>query len=529
MIRLERRYLVVFLLLFVSLGSLASLLPFNMGNQSQVTPQIPLPSFRMLLGSFTTPVIPNLQHVTFGSLQQSCNQFIDWLIQSSSHNFRLIIGSFTSEWIMPQVYAAGSSVGNNITIPNYVNPSLAQNGSTYTYTTSFGIYTLTPSSVGGTYLITFASSDNPSTIISTTGMVVLENSSGSFQPFSNTVLAPNELSLTNTRFRATWNVSGTGKYSKTTIATIILQVDFGRTSFPKISSQLVKAFYQLDTTCVSIVRNPCATAPYWNDDGLIDFQWDWIVVPTVGYDTLQSSSLGPVTISTISTVLNGRTDLATSNVHFTGTKNWFADWDSKGKKSVQLTTSNVLTNLRAVIVPFDLNDDSIDPDFGITSTGSTSYPLLLDSVSSSASSFKWCLLFLTPITARASGVLATVGVDVQENASNGKVILAMYSAYDVGTGTASGLLGQSAATTEVAGWNDLTIGSNPAVVSGTTYFLGFVQQCGTATVYYGSGVTSYNSGAAYGAWTDPFTPGDFVSSATTTIYMRMTYNHIKGD
>jgi hypothetical protein len=123
----------------------------------------------------------------------------------------------------------------------------------------------------------------------------------------------------------------------------------------------------------------------------------------------------------------------------------------------------------------------------------------------------------SPVTASASGTLQTVGANVQTAA--GSIRVGIYS--DDGTGKPLTLLGQSASTPAVSGWNDLTITSPPSIVSGTKYHLVVNTDSGSLRLYYKSSAGEYYYAKTYG-------PFDATWAGSTTqgflFNMRMTYS-----
>jgi hypothetical protein len=103
-------------------------------------------------------------------------------------------------------------------------------------------------------------------------------------------------------------------------------------------------------------------------------------------------------------------------------------------------------------------------------------------------------LIAEPITATQSGTLSTVGIDVE--AAAGDITIGIYSTY--GGGELSGLLGQSASTPLVSGWEDLSMPSGISITDGARYYLAFVLSSSSAYIYYGTG-TNYYTDYTYGS------------------------------
>jgi len=257
----------------------------------------------------------------------------------------------------------------------YFDPSVSSLGDGWEYKTSFGFYLLTPTPAKDNIVVTYRSLNMTSTdYIVKAVFQVLENSqNGKWKPFNPADLSANPTSISGTRFQETWDLSQPSKDSKVTVAQVVFTVDFGKTSLPKLSVQMSKLSYQVDPNCVSsfetAFETACETWTYWDDVGLKDFQWFWVLSPASAYDKFASKKQGTVALSSIS---NDQSDDIASSVSFNG---WGAEWNVKGKKPVQLVTAHSLLNSKpALIIQFDLNDGNIDPTLGITSTGSTSYP-----------------------------------------------------------------------------------------------------------------------------------------------------------
>jgi ribosomal protein S18 len=122
------------------------------------------------------------------------------------------------------------------------------------------------------------------------------------------------------------------------------------------------------------------------------------------------------------------------------------------------------------------------------------------------------------ITPTASGTLSSIGVNVQT--AGGNIIVAIYSTYS--SGTLSGLLGQSASTATVLGWNDLSVPGNVSLTQGTTYYLAFITNSPTALQQYCSWVGSeyYSTSYSFGTLGSSLTG---FTSETVTWNMRIVY------
>ncbi len=84
------------------------------------------------------------------------------------------------------------------------------------------------------------------------------------------------------------------------------------------------------------------------------------------------------------------------------------------------------------------------------------------------------------IVASASGTLTSIGVNIFAAAGNIRVCI--YSTYS--GSKLSGILGQSASTPAVGGWNDLAIPGGVAIVSGTTYYIAVLSDIGSCSFFY---------------------------------------------
>ena len=121
------------------------------------------------------------------------------------------------------------------------------------------------------------------------------------------------------------------------------------------------------------------------------------------------------------------------------------------------------------------------------------------------------------IVASKSGIVRTLGINLLTAAGN--IRLALYSTYS--NLKFSGLLGQSASTAAVAGWNDLTV-TGITVVASTTYYICFQLSSLLADRYYANSGTQYYCAFAYDAFPDP-TPSLTSNVATGNMRMVTTY------
>ena len=129
------------------------------------------------------------------------------------------------------------------------------------------------------------------------------------------------------------------------------------------------------------------------------------------------------------------------------------------------------------------------------------------------------VVYVFSITASASGTLTSVGLNVESAA--GSISIAVYSTL---SGTAlSGLLGQSASTTAVNGWNDLPISGGISISSGTTYYLAAEVNYPSLYVYGTTGAFNYFS-LSYGTFPSSATVTSNAGYGAVSIWnMRMTY------
>ena len=310
-----------------------------------------------------------------------------WLraVFQSEHNWlQEIVGSYTSsipEWFrnfnaVPLAHA--SDLGSIQPDIPYVDPSYTQpSTNTYVYTTSFGIYTISYLTALNVYSVAFKNGD---TIVTASVLAVLENSSGSWLPI-NKQPTPNRFTIgpsvfitipTGERFAITQTLDYKDKSIKETLGELTLIISFTKSAFPKISVALNKDSYKIDPTCVDTLPYECERETYWNKVGLKDLQWIWAVAPASGYDKYQSKTFGEVNITTVAAILDEEPSV---RADFKGAKDWYADWSSVGSSEVAVEPSTVSIRGQSVlVVRFAVNMTVIDPTFGLTSTGSTSYP-----------------------------------------------------------------------------------------------------------------------------------------------------------
>jgi hypothetical protein len=117
-----------------------------------------------------------------------------------------------------------------------------------------------------------------------------------------------------------------------------------------------------------------------------------------------------------------------------------------------------------------------------------------------------------------SGTLTSLGINVSTVAGN--LRLALYSTYS--GGKLSGLLGQSADTLVVSGWNDLSIGS-VSITAGATYYPALQVSSSSYKGYFLNSGTQYYYSLAYGTFPDPT---GTLNTGTETRNMRIKYSAI---
>jgi hypothetical protein len=413
--------------------------------------------------------------------------------------------------------------GSSPFAPTYFDPTLSMVGGSYEYTTSFGVYDLTSLGALNDYLISFRTLDMASGYVASSAFVLLENHSGAWLSFSPLYLSANPVSASNTQFAASWEINyPTGKGPNTQdIAQARLTVDFGKNSLPKISVELVRYSYQ---------PNPDTMFFYWNDLGLKDFQWTWIIVPSRGYDNYTSSSHTSVSVASLS---SSQSVPSSDHIEFSGNgKTWQAEWKAQGTQPINFTNSNLLTQW-ASVTQFNVNDALIDPDFGITSTGSTSYPTVTagetnagasnDAGGSASTNTLRAVRFdlETPITA------TDLYVDVT-NVSGSYHDYCRGFVYSDNAGYPNALQVQTnTIDIQAAAWVHFTLDTT-TYFSATSWWLGF--NCYVTTAAIGkmfdwtTGFTNeyYRATGSYGG-TSPNSPASFPGGATGSAYHTSIY------
>ena len=358
------------------------------------------PRRRLVCFEFRTfPALPS--RLDFGSWNQTFNSLLRWFFQNNTHELRKWFGSFTnnfSQTFLPSVYGNLTSPqrigsGDSYSPVSSFTPSmvvLANNG--YEYTTPFGVYDLQPLLGGRDYYISYRTSDmNVNSNVAHAGFILQEDSSGSWQLMSGVSTNPTVAASSN-QFQSTWIVTR----NSVTVAQLTLIVAFMANVVPKVS--------------VVISRTPD-----WVNQGLKDYRWVWVTIPSVGYDTFtyydtfttdctpQTDSNGnqmtdtngnplflhatyqqcvgyvqPIHTVTLSQMTAEQNDFSAgflSRASFVGLKGWHSDWGQQGVKNVRLILSNQLTNSPAIVTIFDTNLANIDPsiatDTSCTASGAS--------------------------------------------------------------------------------------------------------------------------------------------------------------
>lgn len=170
--------------------------------------------------------------------------------------------------------------------------------------------------------------------------------------------------------------------------------------------------------------------------------------------------------------------------------------------------------LVSIIILAIANSNLASASASSSQTGSTT-DTIGDTTTTSGNTIAGDLLGF-PITASASGALVSIGLNVYTAAENLRV--GIYSTYS--SRKFSGLLGQSASTASVSGWNDLPV-TGVTITSGTTYYL--VVQASSGDLFpYSSETTGTQYYRAFSYAAFPSTTST-LSSNSATKNMRMTY------
>jgi hypothetical protein len=124
-----------------------------------------------------------------------------------------------------------------------------------------------------------------------------------------------------------------------------------------------------------------------------------------------------------------------------------------------------------------------------------------------------------PLVASDSGTLDTLGINL--SAYTGHIRLGLYSTYS--GGKFSGLLGQSASTVAVSGWNDLSIGAGIPILATRTYYPVIEGDAAYPNIgaYYAAAGTWYYVVYTYGAFPDP--TNTLTTASNFAMNMRIKY------
>jgi hypothetical protein len=124
------------------------------------------------------------------------------------------------------------------------------------------------------------------------------------------------------------------------------------------------------------------------------------------------------------------------------------------------------------------------------------------------------------IAASSSGTLQTAGIDLNGVSGSPNFRIGVYS--DIG-GAPTTLLGQSASTTEVNGWNDVSIDSSVSISVGVHYWICTMSDTDQNTQYAANGGNGreFSGATTYGTWHSTYDYG--YNYGSFTYYDRMTY------
>lgn len=286
----------------------------------------------------------------------------------------------------------GIGSGDLYPIITYISPTIASLlGGGYEYTTSFGLYDIQPILGNRDYSIAYRSSDMAfGSNITRAGFVIQEDSGGPWVLLVGVSTTPTVTSTT-TSFKSVWTVTK----NSLTIGTATLNIVFSRNAAPEVTVNFTKT-------------------ANWAGQGMKDFRWVWVIIPSVGYDTFTyqlpnpvnctpaldaqgnqlydsngnpeflyatyqqcTGYIDPIHTYTITQLAQGNDNVTVgqfSRAQFTGAKNWHTDWTQEGAKSVVLIKSNQLTGDPAIAIIFTTNQSTVDPsianDTSCTASGS---------------------------------------------------------------------------------------------------------------------------------------------------------------
>ena len=294
---------------------------------------------------------------------------------TSSSSNGLVGTAHANGWASTGNLFDNTQLFGNTQTGTYIDPSYVTlpDGS-YQYTTSFGTYRITYRPILNLYTVAYAASDGTPLVTAST-YALLEDSTGDWkfiraQPLRFTISSPTA-KTSNARFEADWVL--TYRPTSQQLGTITFRIDFDKSAYPKQSVSLQLDTYQVDPSCVEPI---CARGTYWNKVGLRNRYWLWLVAPSSDSKYVQASSKQETTLSTISSS-SPLTDFSHSTFKDATGRNWYADWSTSASQQTTLEPSTSVKNILGqpiLSVPFAVNVDIIDPTFGLTSTGSTSYP-----------------------------------------------------------------------------------------------------------------------------------------------------------
>jgi len=128
---------------------------------------------------------------------------------------------------------------------------------------------------------------------------------------------------------------------------------------------------------------------------------------------------------------------------------------------------------------------------------------------------------VTAITATQSGQLHYLGVNVAT--ASGNLEVALYSS--ISGNTFTGLLGKSASTPAVKGWNDEAVSASSNLTQGSKYYEVWESDNNALGVYFSTsfGTFYYGAGANYGSFTNP--SPTFAGSGTASFNVRIIYGN----
>ena len=167
-------------------------------------------------------------------------------------------------------------------------------------------------------------------------------------------------------------------------------------------------------------------------------------------------------------------------------------------------------------------------NFGVTSTGSTSYPTNIQYVDSCPTATAgWNdRIYAVPITPTVSMTISSIGVNIQATGSGSPHI--RVGVYNVSTNPTT-LIAQSASTSITAtGWLDVALTSSAYLLGGGSYALGTETDTASTNLCY------LNQVAPLIGWYETYTYGSFPSTYSSTggsqylVYFRVTYTQIEG-